>query len=200
MSRARPVAALYVDMKRGPYANMKWVVPWGLPRDAREYAGPWPVVAHPSCAPWGKFAWRSSVKDSPDGERSCALVAVEQVRRFGGVLEHPQGSRLWKVAGLPPPGETDEFGGYTLAVRQVDWGHKAEKRTWLYVVGVPPDRLPPMPARREPTHVIESYAGAQKHLNVLPRLPKSQRHLTPPAFAEWLVEVARRSRRTRLTR
>jgi hypothetical protein len=28
------------------------------------------------------------------------------------------------------------YGGQTYTVRQVHWGHKCEKPTWLYVVGV----------------------------------------------------------------
>ena len=43
------VAALYVQT-RGVYYGVDGVDAWGLPdRDAREYAGPWPVVAHPPC-------------------------------------------------------------------------------------------------------------------------------------------------------
>jgi hypothetical protein len=48
------VAALYVD-PRGPYASMPGVDPWDVERDARTYAGPYPVVAHPPCGSWGRF-------------------------------------------------------------------------------------------------------------------------------------------------
>lgn len=45
------VAALYVQA-RGVYYGVDGVDAWGLPdRDAREYAGPWPVVAPPETAP-----------------------------------------------------------------------------------------------------------------------------------------------------
>ena len=45
------VAALYVQ-PGGVYYGLPDVEPWGLPeRDAREYAGPWPVVA--PCPPGG---------------------------------------------------------------------------------------------------------------------------------------------------
>lgn len=73
--------------------------------------------------------------------------------------------------------------GLTVQVNQCDWGHKAQKPTWLYVVGAP--ELPPMPEPREATHVFVLLASSTK-----PELPKRERHLTPPLFARWLVELA----------
>ncbi len=189
MPKTSQIAALYVDVNNGPYAKMANVDEWGIERDATKYNGPDPVVAHPACAPWGKFSWRSCGADSQtDGSRSCGLIAVDQVRRFGGVLEHPVGSKLWEAMGLPRPGEgQDAFGGWTLDVKQVDWGHPCEKRTWLYIVGVNPEDIPRIPPAKKPTHVIEPGGGT-----TLPRLPKSQRHITPPKFAKWLVDLAQR--------
>src|SRR5258708_3804871 len=49
------VAALYVD-PNGVYASLPGVEVWDEARDARLYAGPWPVVAHPPCARWCRLA------------------------------------------------------------------------------------------------------------------------------------------------
>jgi hypothetical protein len=189
------IAALYVDTENGPYAAMAGVDAWGVDRDARKYAGPHPVVAHPPCGGWGRFWWRYG-----GGEigRGCAVRAVDQVRRWGGVLEHPSRSGLWSHpldavqegrppgVNLPGPGEwPDRWGGYTLTVRQCDWGHRCEKPTWLYVVGVDPAAIPPFPPPGSPTHVIVT-----DHASGLPSLPKRERHITPPRFAEWLVSLA----------
>ena len=43
------IAALYVQ-RGGVYFDLAGVDPWDEQRDARRYAGPWPVVAHPPCA------------------------------------------------------------------------------------------------------------------------------------------------------
>jgi hypothetical protein len=182
------IAALYVDVKRGPYAGMPGVDAWGLERDATTYAGPWPVVAHPPCAHWGRLKHFS--KD--DGH--TGPIAVAQVRQFGGVLEHPEHSSLWPLCGMPEPGWLpDEFGGYSVHVRQFDFGHLCDKWTWLYIVGVPVERLPPMPPRRaEPaTHVVTN-EQRKGDAGYMPRISSALRHITPPAFAEWLVELARR--------
>lgn len=42
----RTVAALYVEAD-GPYSRVEGVDLWPESRDARKYAGPHPVVAHP---------------------------------------------------------------------------------------------------------------------------------------------------------
>jgi hypothetical protein len=197
------VAALYVDVENGPYSKIPGVDCWGVERDARAYEGLYPVVAHPPCGPYGRFWWRYK---GGEGGEECARLAVEDVRRCGGVLEHPAQSNLWPhsrephpkrprpVGDLPLPGAPpDRFGGWTLEVDQVWWGHPCHKRTWLYVVGVSPEQLPPRPPRwylEVPTHDIVTKGAAR---GGRPELPKCLRHLTPPAFAEWLVEVARRS-------
>jgi hypothetical protein len=182
------VAALYVDTKRGPYPGLAGVDCWGVERDATRYDGPNPVVAHPPCGHWGRY----HQKAHDDG--STGPVAVDQVRRFGGVLEHPRDSKLWRLCGMPRPGEArDAFGGWTIEVRQVDWGHVAEKRTWLYVVGR--DDTPPMPPHQPAPPPPPLLRTGRRIRGWVEMMPKTKRHLTPPAFAAWLVELARGCRR-----
>ena len=183
------VAALYVDTVRGPYRHIPGVVCYGIKEDATAYNGPFPGVYHPPCGAWGALAW------SANDDGHTGPIAVAQVRRWGGVLEHPADSRLFDVCGMPAPGWLpDQWGGWTLAVRQCDWGHMAAKATWLYVVGCPRASIPACPPRREPTHHVQARPVAEREAGLpwLPEMPKRLRHLTPPAFAAWLVELARR--------
>jgi len=191
--RAPPrVVALYVDTARGPYGAIPGVDVWGWAnkdgrqrdmfaptRNAQDYSGPLPIVAHPPCGPWGRFWWNYA---GGEGAKTCGPRAVQQVRQCGGVLEHPAQSNLWTHCGLPRPGApADEYGGRSVEVNQCDWGHKARKPSWLYFVGHSP---PPLPAPREPSHVM---VRLLTNNNKWPEVPKRERHLTPPAFAEWLV-------------
>lgn len=180
------IAALYVD-PRGPYVAMSGVDPWDAQKDARLYQGPHPVVAHPPCGAWGDLH-RFHQKD--DGH--LAPIAVEQVRTWGGVLEHPQHSKLWKVLDLPRPGELpDAWGGWSLDVDQVAWGHPAKKPTRLYFVGVDPRSVQPLTGG-EPTHCVGG--GTWRGRIGGPRLlvcSAQKRRRTPVAFAEWLVALAR---------
>jgi hypothetical protein len=184
------IAALYIDEK-GPYPSMQDVDCWDEKRDARLYNGPHPVVAHPPCGPYCALKHLSRFQDA-----SCGPRAVEQVRAFGGVLEHPERSGLFRLCGLPLPGELpDEYGGRTIEVEQVRWGHVARKRTWLYLVGVRDVGRDPPP--REPTHWC---SGGRRHTRKgsggfappgIKICSPQQRRRTPPAFAEWLVSLAR---------
>lgn len=186
------VAVLYcLPDNRCIYRFIEGAEVWDEARDARTFPGGFSVVAHPPCGPWGQMRQFCKLGD---GAKELAPLAVEQVRQNGGVLEHPAGSSLWPTLGLPRPGEApDAFGGYTLQVDQWDFGHLARKRTWLYIVGATPDRLPPPPPPREgvpmlmrPHRGYDPVACSGRHV------PKSQRSVTPRAFAEWLVETARR--------
>jgi len=159
---------------------------WDAERDARRWPGGCPVVAHPPCRAWGRL--RHFAKPRPD-EKALALWAVEQMRKFGGVLEHPASSTLWPVAALPAPGKRDQWGGWTLPIHQHWWGHRAEKATLLYIVGCEPANVPPLPYRMdEPTHVVQS----RKRIGCRPHITKAEREHTPPDLARWLVELAAR--------
>ena len=80
-----------------------------------------------------------------------------------------------------------------MPVHQHWWGHRAEKATWLYIVGCDPSCIPSIPYRMdEPTHVVQS----RKRENYRPHITKAEREHTPPDLAVWLVEVAKRCGQT----
>lgn len=142
------IAALYVQTG-GSYFGLSGVDPWDEERDARRYAGPYPVVAHPPCQRWGKLWAGQPLHIKRTGERKtkgddggCFAAALAAVRRWGGVLEHPWGSHAWPHFGLnTPPLEggwiaADFEGGWTCCVEQGRYGHYARKPTLLYAFGV----------------------------------------------------------------
>lgn len=182
----RPVAVLFARAD-SVYKSMEGCDVYDIERDARTYDGPHPVVAHPPCRAWGRL--RTFAKPRPD-ERNLARLAVAMVREWGGVLEHPAGSTLWDAQGLPKPAECkDQFGGWTYAAPQKWWGHKAEKATWLYVVGCAPSDLPDVPLTLgDATHVVQS----RKRSDYRPHITKAEREYTPQELAMWLVTLARK--------
>lgn len=196
------IAALYVD-RLGPYFGRPDVDPWDLDRDARLYAGPHPIVAHPPCGPWGSLRHLVVPGRARLNDKDCGPIAIGQVRKFGGVLEQPAGSKLFDACECAKPGDrADAFGGVAVEVCQVEWGHPARKRTWLYVVGVPrPSILPPFPGRA-PTHWVSggrnpNRKGGARAGGIVPPGIKvcsaQQRRRTPPAFADLLISLARSS-------
>lgn len=149
---------------------------WDIQRDARGYTGENPVVCHPPCRGWGRL--RHWAKPRPD-EKALALFAVEQVRRCGGVLEHPYGSTLWGAAELPKPGmPPDAWGGWTLLVDQGWWGHAAPKPTYLYIVGCSRADVGELP--------VQLRRAAGRTLQLSP----AEREHSPPRFAAWLLDLA----------
>jgi hypothetical protein len=202
------VAALFVD-PRGTYASMLGVVPWTIGHDARAYAGPHPVVAHPPCQLWGKFArvnyarWGGE-NNRPGNDGGCFASALASVRRWGGVLEHPATSYAWEAHGLRKPdgigwlpsSDRNSF-GLVCEVWQSAYGHKARKRTWLYYVGSA------MPAdlrwdRPEGTHQIGFCDRKRGAENNKPTISGRAASASPPAFAAALVSLARKSRNEKL--
>lgn len=134
------IAALYVH-SGGVYFGLPGVTPWDKTKDARRYCGPWPVVAHPPCERWGRY-WSggpsATVRRKRGDDAGCFAAALQAVRMWGGVLEHPADSSAWEVFGLMYPPRSggwvvaDWDGGWTCCVEQGHYGHRARKATWLY--------------------------------------------------------------------
>lgn len=179
------------------YKNLPGCDVYDIDRDARTYPGGSPVVAHPPCRAWGQLRFLANPRSD---EKALAPWAVEQVRRFGGVLEHPATSTLWPEIGLPAPGQFDDFGGWTFPIHQSTFGHRAKKPTFLYIVGLRPGELPDFPfLLGEATHICGTSGrrldGSRLHKGDLgwrPEITKAEREHTPAALAFWLVEIAER--------
>lgn len=199
----RPVAVLFARTD-SVYKTLPGVDVYDMERDARTYDGPHPVVAHPPCRSWGRL--RAFAKPRAD-ERNLARLAVALVRELGGVLEHPAGSTLWPAQTLPKPGERDQWGGWTLAAPQKWWGHRAEKATWFYIVGVEPNDIPSPPlvlGQAEGVIRLDKRRADGTHIRKgdpdwVPRLSPAENEHTPPALAEWLVAVARKAHNAQVT-
>lgn len=184
---AAPVAALFVRAD-SVYKVLPGVDAYDAQRDARTFPGSMPVVAHPPCRGWGRL--RQFASKVRHDEKALGPWAVAQVRECGGVLEHPRQSTLWDQCGLPIPGAgCDAWGGFTIEVDQYHFGHRAQKRTWLYIVPKVAGCVVPFIAERggEPTHCVRP----TKHYPRLPSITKAEREHTPPELSRWLVSLAR---------
>lgn len=163
---------------------------WDIDRDARNWPGGRKIVAHPPCRGWGCL--RANSKHTPE-EKALGPWAVAQVQKWGGVLEHPARSSLWKAANLPRPGSGfDQHGGFTLDVDQHWWGHRAQKRTWLYVCGITPGAVPAMPLviTRAPCVINNIHGLRAGQPGYRSHVTKREREATPPALAEYLLNLA----------
>jgi len=206
------IAALYVETD-GAYFNLDGIEPWDETRDARSYAGPYPVVAHPPCQRRGKL-WagqplhikRTGIRKIKGDDGGCFAAAITAVRTYSGILEHPWGSHAWAHFGLNMPPRSggwiaaDFQGGWTCCVEQGRYGHYARKPTLLYAVGVD---LPELnwgigEPRLDPAVVERMGLKRAKRLGEVGARGGGQnstpRIHTPTAFRNLLIAIARTSR------
>lgn len=203
------IAALFVETG-GAYFGLQGIDPWDVARDARRYAGPWPVVCHPPCQRWGRF-WHGSTRKphqfklGDDG--GCFAAALGAVRAWGGVLEHPADSHAWRHFGLTTPARhagwqsASDLTGWTCYVEQGHYGHMSRKPTWLYAAHV---ELPELNWSRGEQRLhpvaLERY-GYEKARRIgmtamVGGKDKTRiRNATPLAFRDVLISIARSARR-----
>ena len=181
------IAALFVE-KDGTYSGINDVEVWDQTYDARRYAGPHPVVAHPPCERWGRY-WSGGpsakvrrIKGDDDG---CFESALRSVRKWGGVLEHPEASHAWAAFGLVRPDKTGwtrrhlvgPYFEWTTQVEQGHYGHRARKKTWLLVVS------PTIPPELE-------WGPSTAGFRPIKRLSRAENLATPSAFRALLITIA----------
>ena len=158
------------------YADIPDLDQWCKCRDATRYRGPWPVVAHPPCARWSVLAHVHGRLGEDGGLFESALNAV---RAWGGVLEHPANSMAFHTFALGRPRvghwQGTTCGGWVTQVWQSAYGHPLAKPTWLYLYGNP--YPPPLVWREAPGGAVDQSWT-------------KQRERTPAAFGELLLELA----------
>lgn len=189
------IAALFVQ-RNGAYWDLPGVDPWDEARDARLYAGPWPVVAHPPCERWCQLApvnqARYGIKIGDDD--GCFASALASVRAYGGVLEHPAFTLASEAFGIPWPSlaggwQRSICGGWTCHVEQINYGHPARKGTWLYAYGVDPPEL-----KWGRGHMPAAWISSDRprsELGHVRQLCRGESSKTPPAFRDLLLSIAR---------
>lgn len=213
------IAALFVQ-PGGAYFGLPDVDPWDECRDARGYAGPAPVVAHPPCARWGRY-WYGGPRCHGLGQRKvkgddggCFAAALAAVRSWGGVLEHPEASAAWRYFELIEPPKVGGWVaagdgvGWTCCVEQGHYGHRARKATWLYAAGI--SALPSLRWGKSSATArldLGCHSAAERRELIkrlresgqrLEQLSARQRSATPLQFRDLLLDLARTARAPRL--
>ena len=135
----------------------------------------------------------------------CFASALEAVRQWGGVLEHPEATHAFAHYGLGRPrwrigwAPSDDGHGHICCVAQGHYGHRARKLTWLYAAGCElPDLDFSIPApRARLDYGFHSRAErAERHADVSPRVNASRLRggenlATPIPFREVLIGMAK---------
>lgn len=171
--------AVLCAQSRSVYKRLPGCEVFDMERDARTYVGRQPVVAHPPCRLWSRLHAFAKCAN-PEGERDLGRFCFNVVLNNGGVLEQPANSSLFADAGVGGPGYVTPE-GFVTCVDQRWFGHRAQKRTWLWISGLHPKELPELPF---------CLSGGETPVEMLGR---AARDATPLVFATWLLEVARRA-------
>jgi len=146
---------------------------------------------------------RAKIKGDDGG---CFAAALASVRRWGGVLEHPEASSAWaahdllvppRAGGWVPAGD---WLGWTCCIEQGHYGHRARKATWLYACGV--RQLPSLrwgASVTDPALKIDpGYHSNEERWNArrvqkrgsISRMSYRERKVTPLPFRDLLLSIA----------
>jgi len=162
------ISVLCIGDHRSNYRLIPGLDLWDAERDAYNFTGSNPVIAHPPCQQWSQLRGLPTVK-AIQREKDLAFFCLEKVQQNGGILEHPRGSSFFKVAGITP----------TISINQSWFGFPARKTTYLYFHGYKP--LPHPLSFDPPSRSVQRMWGAG-----------GERSRQPLAFCEWLIKSIER--------
>jgi hypothetical protein len=174
----KPTVAILCTARNSVYKTIPGVDVYDIDRDAKNFEGGMPIVAHPPCRAWSAYCRHQAKPDR--GEKELGLWCADQLRKWGGCLEQPAHSHLFKAAGLPLPGHP-EGNLWSADVWQFWWGYPMRKATWICFSGID-------------TRSIQYPLRLHMHGNDRRRelvMSKNQRSATTLEFATWLIEAAR---------
>ena len=194
---------LYVR-KDSDYKKRKNWDCWDSERNALNFKGLEPVVAHPPCRLWGNLSHMACrdvkiTEEQKSIEKSLAVHSLTVIRKNGGILEHPSGSKLFQEFKIPDLtfdqldlfGAADNWGGFSIEIDQYDFGHIAHKMTKLYICGLNREQLPELPNKDKSIHLCEK--GLRRSIcgNVRDtvRCTQKQREYTPDALIDWFEKI-----------
>lgn len=163
----KDIAVLCADEK-SHYFEIEGLDIYTKSRPMELFTGGVPIIGHPPCGQWGKFKWRA--KANPR-EKDLAIQCIEHLSREGGVIEHPEGSDIWKLQW--PKGTKFQ------KVNLHQFGFKAKKTTILAWYKYKP---------------IEEPLNFNAIHTTIERMDKKHRHITPPTMCKWLVESIRNTK------
>jgi len=161
------------------YKTLPFVDVYDIDRDVRTFSGGMPIVGHPPCRSWSAYC-RHQAKPLP-GEKEIAPFVVEKLRECGGVMEHPAHSTLWDALDLPKPGQGERGGLWSMWVQQNWWGDTRTKNTWLLFSKIDKSQI-------DLPFALQAEGGDRRKWQLMSR---NQRAATSPAFAEFLIDLAR---------
>ena len=137
-------------------------------RDCRSWSGGSKLIAHPPCQQWSRM--KGLAKESK-AEKELGPYCVELVRKYGGVLEHPKGSSLFKYCGVDMK--------KVFEVKQFWWGFPAQKATLLYC---------------EDVELLQiRIKGVRSVVMGVCDMGRGKRSLMPVDMCEYLVDCVRKS-------
>ena len=165
---------VYFVSKKSNYRNYPGVTPIGLAENALLHPPQSPAIYHPPCRLFSKLR---AFSNAPASEMYLAHWSMYFARCFGGIVEHPYDSLLWKIYNINQVNTLDEFGGFFTVLDQYNFGFPTRKRTGLYIVGISPNELPQQP--------LKLYISEKK----FDRLSPVQRSLTPPLLIDYFINI-----------
>ena len=153
------------------------------------------MVAHPPCKRWGRW-WGADGSASPGNDNGLFELALNQVRQWGGVLEHPAHTHAWEKFNIrrPEEGCWSECwcGGWTTEVAQRNYGHRARKLTWLYASpGEKPVDLDWSKPAQQTVYLCAPGRRKGKPGRKVELMGAVEARVTPLPFAKLLIEIAR---------